>query len=284
MIETLIRFEGPMHVADIGAAAIGTPAPYRPLLDRSLARLTAVDGDSRQAAGIAETYGDRARVLSIALGDGTRRVMHLASPGSGMSSLLRPDPRRLAFFNGFTHYGRVHATAEVDTLRMADVEALEDIDFLKMDVQGAELMILEHAGSALDRCVAIHLEASFVTLYEGQPTIGDIDRWMRAHGFEPHHMADLKRWGIAPLVRGGDIKAAFNQLLECDIVYMRGLVEPEALDERQLSNLLLIAAYVYASPDLVYHLGSELERRGLIPAGLSREFVGMTVRGAANAA
>lgn len=263
-LAALLHFYGRIHVADIGAAAINEVPPYKPLLERGIARLTAVDGDARQQEVIRSTYGASAVVLSYVIADGADRTLHVAADGSGMTSLLNPDAAHLAFFNGFTRFARIEEEALVHTQRLADIAELQDIDYLKMDIQGAELMVLENAGSALDRCVVIQLEASFIPLYEGQPTFGDIDRWMRSHGFMPHCLAKLKRWSIAPTVARGDIRIPFNQLLECDVVYVRGLVDLSKLDDDQLKKLVLISAECYRSPDLALHAVGELERRGMV--------------------
>ena len=270
-VEGLLGFSGKIHVADIGAAAVAEVPPYKTLLDRGIARLTAVDGDERQREKIVAAFGPDAIVLCEVIGDGARHTLHLCSPASGMSSLLQPSKRNLAFFNGFPGFGAVQDTVEVETKRLADIADLQQIDFLKMDIQGAELMVLEHAGSALDRCVAIQLEASFVPLYEDQPSFGALDLWMRAHGFLPHCFTDVKRWSIAPVVRGGNIRIPFNQLLECDIVYVRGLVALDGLDDDQMKKLALIAGYSYRSPDLAVRIVLELERRGTLPSGIFRE-------------
>jgi len=203
-LEELLDFNGRMHIVDIGAAAITETPPYRPLLDRGLARLSAVDGDGRQLAAMQEAFGPDTKVLGKVIADGTKRSLHLTRASNGMTSLLKPDARQLPFFNGFTVYGAVEQEIEIETERLADVPELQDIDFLKMDVQGAELMILENAGSALDGCVAIHTEASFIPLYEDQPTFAEIDRWMRKNGFLPHCFTDVKRWSIAPTLLNGD--------------------------------------------------------------------------------
>jgi FkbM family methyltransferase len=277
-IEKLIGFEGRIHVADIGAAAIAETPPYKPLLDRGLGRLSAVDGDERQIPKLVETYGPETRVHSLVLGDGSRRRLHLCTPESGMSSLLRPSPQQLAFFNGFDRFGAVKGAVDVDTVRLADVEELQAIDFLKMDIQGAELMVLENAGAALDSCVAIQLEASFITLYEGQPTFGEIDLWMRRHGFHPHRFTDVKHWSIAPTVRDNNYRVPFNQLLECDIVYMRGLIDLKSLSDDQIRKMLLIAIYAYSSPDLMVHCARELERRGVVTGGTATKLLGLMRR------
>jgi FkbM family methyltransferase len=268
-LEALLQFTGSIHVVDIGAAAINETPPYKPLLQRGTARLTAVDGDDRQQEAMRSEYGEGATLVAKVIADGARRTLHLTRPSNGMTSLLKPDRKQLPFFNGFTVYGAVERELPVQTHRLADVPELQGIDYLKMDVQGAEMMILENAGSALDRCVAIQTEASFIPLYEDQPTFADIDRWMRSHGFLPHCFTEVKRWSIAPTVANGDIRNPFNQLLECDIVYVRGLVGLSALDDEQLKKLALISAQCYSSPDLCLHAVLELEKRGM--AGLNEQ-------------
>ncbi len=266
-IESLIGMDGLIHVVDIGAAAIGEVPRYTVLLNRGLGRLSAVDGDARQADGVMQAFGPQTQFLTDVIADGTRRRLYLAAPISGMSSLLRPSQKHLAFFNNFAQIGRVERIEEVETRRLADIEELQDIDYLKMDIQGLELTVLQNAGSALDSCVCIQLEASFIPLYENQPTFGEIDQWMRAQGFHPHCFTDVKRWSITPTVRENDYRIPFNQLLECDIVYVRGLVDLSALSDTQLKKLLLIAFYCYASPDLAVHVEQELQRRGAVPEG-----------------
>ena len=184
-----------------------------------------------------------------------------------MSSILKPSDAELAFFNLFTELGTIESTIDVQTKRLADIEALKDIDFLKMDIQGAELMVLENAGDRLDNCVAIHVEASFIPLYEKQPSFGDIDLWMRKNGFLPHCFTEVKRWSIAPTIRDGEPRYPWNQLLECDIVYVRQPITFEGLSEGQIKKIGLIAAYSYKSPDLCLHAVAELERRAALPAG-----------------
>ena len=57
------------------------------------------------------------------------------------------------------------------------------MDFLKIDIQGAERDVLAHARAKLAETVAIQTEISFVPLYKDQPTLGDIDLELRGQGF-----------------------------------------------------------------------------------------------------
>ena len=111
----------------------------------------------------------------------------------------------------------------MQTTRLDDVPGLPDLDFLKMDIQGGELQALEHGQARLAQCAMIHLEVSFVPLYEGQPSFGEIDVWMRAHGFIPHRFTEVKRWSdLALPTKDNDVRARRSTvLLEADIVYAR---------------------------------------------------------------
>ncbi|MDI1247262.1 MAG: FkbM family methyltransferase [Lacunisphaera sp.] len=61
------------------------------------------------------------------------------------------------------------------------------IDFIQMDVQGAEQWVLAGAGAMLPRITAIWLEVSTQELYRGQALDRDLTRFMRAHGFALAH-------------------------------------------------------------------------------------------------
>lgn len=258
----LLNFDRTLEIADIGAALLGDPPVYRPLIDLRLARLNAFDADARQHAALRAAYGEDLQVFEDIVADGARHTLHLAAAESGMSSLLKPSARHLAFFNGFERFGQIHETQEVQTTRLDDVVGLPDIDYLKMDIQGGELMALQHGPERLGQCAAIQLEVSFVPLYEGQPTFGEIDAWMRAQGFLLHSFAELKRWSISPVRRNNDIRLPFNQLLEADAVYVRDPTTPERWTPDLLRRLILIAHFAYGSIDLAGRLIHWLERNG----------------------
>lgn len=261
----LVGLAGLINVMDVGASCIAETPAYRKLLDAGIAHLTAFEGDSRQVELIKRTYADRVDVRACFLGDGSEHDLHLASPASGMTSLLAPDPRGLAFFNGFSRFGNILSRERIMTKRLDDLEGVSPVDFLKMDAQGSELMVMKNGQRTLAECIAIQLEVSFVPLYKSQPSFGEVDVWMRANGYLPHCFAHLKRWSIAPTIRDGNFRLPFNQLLEADIVYVRHLVEPEKLTDIQLRKMAVIADVCLKSPDLCVHVLRELIRRGILP-------------------
>jgi FkbM family methyltransferase len=74
----------------------------------------------------------------------------------------------------------------IETIRLDDFlanERLNRIDFLHIDVQGAEMLVLKGAGSGLKKAKAVWLEVENVELYKGQALKKDIEQFMKEHGF-----------------------------------------------------------------------------------------------------
>src|SRR5688572_4829185 len=135
-----------------------------------------------------------------------------------------------------------------------------------MDVQGSELAMLRHGRDKLAKAVAVQLEVSFVSLYEHQPSFGEIDLEMRAQGFIPHSFPHIKRWPIFPLLLNKNLYEPLNQLLEADIVYVRDFAQSRPMDDAQLKHLALIARQCYQSYDLTLRCLHVLKERSSLPA------------------
>ena len=265
-IEALIDVLQPSRlsaVVDIGANPIDGDPPYKSMLVRELCKLVAFEPQPDALALLTASAGAHETYLPLAVGDGREHILRVTR-ASGMTSLLEPDRDRLALFNGFSEWGSVLKRVPVRTTRLDDVPQVRDMDYLKIDIQGGELMVFQNAVEKLSKAVMVHTEVSFVPLYEEQPTFGDIDLELRRQGFIPHALAALKRWPIAPVIYGGDFRIAKNQLLEADMVYVRDFRYSDQLSDDQLVNLAILADAVYGSTDLACHCLTLLAQRGAI--------------------
>jgi FkbM family methyltransferase len=259
-------------VADVGAAFFGDVAPYQPLREAGLCKLFAFEPDERLLADLQRHLGPGATIFPYAIGDGREARLHVCP--FGMTSLLEPDPRSLAFFNLFPEFGKIETTTTVSTRRLDEVDDLPAVDYLKIDVQGSELRIFQNARKKLKTCAAIQTEISFITLYKGQPAFGEIDRELRFQGFIPHCFTNVKCWSIAPTHRDNDPRKPFNQLLEADIVYVRDVVNVALLSRDQLTKIAVIADHCYQSVDLAIRCMLELRRRSLLSADAIERYMG----------
>lgn len=265
----IVRPERLTAVVDIGSNPIDGDPPYKGMFERGLCTVLGFEPQADAFAVLAARKSPREAYLPWA-GDGARHTLHLCQ-APGMASLLKPDARMLALFHLFPEFGRVVGTVKIQTRRLDDIAEIAALDFLKMDVQGSELGVLEGGRDKLAAAVAVQTEISFLPLYERQPVFCDVDRELRRQGFIPHAFAAVKQWGIAPLVIDGNPRRALNQLLEADLVYVRDFSRPEALSDAQLGHLALIAHHCYRSCDLALRCLSLLAKRGRVGTdGLDR--------------
>jgi FkbM family methyltransferase len=102
--------------------------------------------------------------------------------GNKSSSLL--PPAKAEPMHGWIRFPGV-ITVPCETLSdVCTARKVGRIDFVHMDVQGAEGLVLEGAKAVLPRIRAIWLEVSSQELYRGQKLRGDIESVLRLAGFE----------------------------------------------------------------------------------------------------
>jgi FkbM family methyltransferase len=101
--------------------------------------------------------------------------------GNKSSSLLQPGKHlQLASFIRF------EKKIEVETITLksfCNTNNIPSIDFIHMDVQGAELMVLEGAEDFISSIKVIWLEVSKIDLYKNQPLVKDIKEFMTKNHF-----------------------------------------------------------------------------------------------------
>ncbi len=102
------------------------------------------------------------------------------------SSLYPPNTAMLEKFQQLGEVTRVVRTERVRTQRLDDLAEVADADWLKMDVQGADLSVIKGAQRVLREVVMVQSEVEFVPLYLGQPLFAEVDQAMRRSGFSSH--------------------------------------------------------------------------------------------------
>jgi len=251
-----------IEIMDIGAMVEGEER-YRSLVDQGVASVTGFEPNPAEF----EKLSNRAGPYSyhpVCLGDGTAATLHVTNY-PGCTSLLEPDPPVIDAFSGIgasTPGGNftVVKKVPVETKRLDDVEGCALPDLLKIDVQGAELLVLENGPKTVSNALVIETEVEFVPLYKGQPLFGDIHAFLRSLGFELHKFVDLSGRCFRPLTRENPY-AAMSQLLWADAVFVRSAFALDRLSDDEVLKSAIILHDVYRSYDLVHRLLQELDKR-----------------------
>lgn len=247
-----------VNAVDVGAALLDGAPRWAPLLAAGRMRVWGFEPDDAQHDRLVRHGAPGFTPIKAALGRGEARTLHICRY-PGCSSLLRPNAPMINLFTGIgaepeTGNFAVIREQAVETRRL-DGFAIPPPDYMKLDIQGAELDALEGAGAMLDRLCVVEAEAGFVPLYEGQPLFGDLQRWFCDRGFLLHKMVDLGSRPYRPVRVGDNPAAPFSQWLWADAVFVR---DPSALGVWPGAESLLKAALVlhelYRSYDLALHL------------------------------
>lgn len=281
LLSALIGRKPPtVEVMDIGAMPEGTDR-YQLLVAQGLARVTGFEPNPIHAQALNERQGPYT-YHPVFLGDGRAATFHITR-FPGCCSLLEPDPAVIEMFSGigavepdgnFT----VMATETVQTHRLDEVEGLAPPDMIKIDVQGAELIVLENGPRTLSSALVVEIEAEFVALYKTQPLFGDIQRFMAERGFVLHKFLDMAGRCFRP-IRLPNPCQPMSQLLWADAIFVRDFGRLEAYGDDELLKAALILTDVYGSFDLAAKLLVEHDRRtgGDIGAAYLRNLANLEV-------
>jgi FkbM family methyltransferase len=235
-----------VRVVDVGAQSLGDGTrPYS-----SLAALTAIDivgfdplANRLEEPATREVTDGSLELVPCALGDGAEHLLYVNN-NDATSSLFPLNVKHNARFNGLAKLETVR-TERVTTRRLDDVLPTGPVDFLKLDVQGAELMVMRGGPVATASAAVVHCEVEFSPIYEGQPLYPEIQQELQRHGFMLIDLLVSTRYHH--LTSSG--ATTEDRLLWADAVFFR-----DSHDEETLVVQALIAAAVYAKPTLAEHL------------------------------
>jgi FkbM family methyltransferase len=255
ILETLGSKTPMVTVVDIGAMMEGKiKNRYDGLVERGLAQVIGFEPEPTEFEKLKAQADRRHAYLPYFVGSGKTATFYRCRYNA-CSSLYRPDPKVIDLFTtiGASAGGNfeVAHTAEVQTVRLDDIKEVAPCDFLKIDVQGAELDVLGGAVRTLGRTAVVEMEVEFVPIYENQPLFAEIDLFMRQNGFLLHKLVDVGGRSLRPFVVGSNPYKPISQLLWADAVYIKDFTRFDALSPELLLKTAVLLHEIYSSIDMV---------------------------------
>jgi FkbM family methyltransferase len=200
--------------------------------------------------------------VSIALSDSIGEKELYVTKTPMCSSLYPPDENFLAHFLGIPELMNLDFSIGMETTTLdvfCQEENIEEIDFLQIDVQGADLDVLHGATTLLNKTIlAIQIEVEFSPLYINQPLFAEVDTFLRQQKFSLFDLYSSYR--PRNIINQYSRYHRHGQILWGDAFYLRDLLLDQFSQEEKKPDKILkltcvadvMGFYDYALELLVY--------------------------------
>ena len=256
-----IRQDNPelsFQIFEIGARNKGAPEVFHELLD--LFPQSAIYAFEADAEVCEEMNGSAKPGLTYypyVLGANNSEVEFYETVNPMCSSLYKPREQYFSLFNALD-VARLKKTHQVTTQTLNSFlveQEIEDADFVKIDIQGAEVDVFNGGENALDHCSFVVTEVEFVQLYENQPLFGDVCQKLGEFDLSFHKFLSLEGRALRPIALEKP-----SQHMWSDAVFVHDLAQLHELATDKLMKTALLAC-LYESPDLAHFCMSILDAR-----------------------
>lgn len=246
-----------IKIIDIGAAEMEGYAPnYKILMDLGIADIIGFEANQEACEALNKKNETTSLYLPYIIGDGKSATFYETNYAP-TSSLYPPNTKLLEKFHYLNEFTTVIKEHQVQTHRLDEISEIDRADFIKIDIQGSELIALENGVNVLKTAVLVEVEVEFVEMYKGQPLFSDVDSFMRSQGFQFHCFSggiseQLPGRPFKPLMSDNDPNKPFNQTLWTDAYYVKDWMNLKALSREQLISYAILTHSLLGSIDLTH--------------------------------
>ena len=229
-------------IFEVGARPMGEEPFYRLLSLFPGSRVVAFEPD--EALCESQNANGRAGVTfyPIALGRTEEQRDFYNTEHPMCSSLYPPNEKLISRYNNM-EVARLKEVTTVTTVSLdgfVSSHAIEAVDFIKIDIQGAELEVFQGGVNTLTNVLAIVSEAEFIEHYIGQPLFGDVCAFLSLQELQFQKFLGICGRTLKPIVVDGDPNAASQQMWS-DVLFIRNLFAIEKLTDEQYLKVAVLA-------------------------------------------
>ena len=250
-------------ILEIGALPVeGQREPFHLLLDIfPESQIMAFEVDKELCEQLNRKASQGMRYFPVALGKTEERRPFYVTNHPMCSSLYKPDEKLLSLYNNM-EVAMLKAEESIETVSLdffAKTNNVESVDFIKIDIQGAELDVFQGGQNTLKDVVAIVSEVEFIRQYIGQPLFGDVCSFLVERELMFHKFLRTGGRSLKPIVLGNDPNFPI-QYIWSDAVFIKDLFRIPDLPSVKLLKLGLLA-FIYGSPDVAFYCFNKYDEK-----------------------
>ena len=177
------------------------------------------------------------------------------------NSLYKPNEELIKLYNNF-EVAYLKKETEIETISLdyfVEKHEVGDVDFIKIDVQGAELDVFKGGSKTLMNVLKIVCEVEFIQHYENQPLFGEVSDYLSQYNLMFNKFLGLSGRALKPIMLNNNPNLP-SQHIWSDAVFVRHIQKIHSLNDEKLLKLGLLAC-VYYSLDLTFYCLSEYDKR-----------------------
>lgn len=255
-----LKLPTPVRCVDVGAMALAHQDPWTRFAELGCTEVVGFEPNDTECQKLQQQGLKGHTFLPIAIGNGDESTLHITNTAM-TSSLLEPALETMGMFQNLAELCQVVKKDVISTTRLDEIAEVANVDFLKLDIQGGELMALSHASQTLASVVMVQTEVEFVEIYRDQPLFADVDALLRREGFIFHHFTYLSGRPYKLHSCSRPDRQASQQVLWGDAVYVRDPLQCSGLSSDKLKAMAFGLSAFYQAHDLALHMLERLDQR-----------------------
>lgn len=256
MLEKIIKQVSPeltLTILDIGAVPIAGQEEKAHGLVRDYpgSRVIGFEVDPEVCNRINRTTADHMTFYPVALGRAEEERTFYQTVHPMCASLYKPDADLLARYQNM-EVSQLKGRSQIRTVGLDQFvreNRIGTVDFIKIDIQGAELDVFKGGIATLKETLAIVSEIEFIPLYRNQPLFGDVCAFLAGEGLQFHKFLGMSSRALKTTMLCGSINVP-TQHLWGNAMFIRDIFEPANFTDDQLLKAAIISNH-YGSPDVV---------------------------------
>ena len=200
-----------------------------------------------------EKYGSK-KIIRNALWNSKGKIILNLARKPQLSSYYLPNSDFTNLFSDFNRFDIVDKI-NLDTIRLDDVK-IENCDFIKLDIQGGELKVLEGSINKLEKCFGIEVEVEFSSIYLDQPLFPDVVDYLKKKNLIFIDFINLTRW---------ERDNSYSGIGQCTFADALFLKSPETIINSKNLNLKVLSRYlailfIYQRFDLIQVISENIDK------------------------